>query len=128
MIKMSSTLLLLIVFLSLQAQESKDQQALMIRKIHEYSLKEGKCYDWLHTLCKQAGPRLAGHDAYNKAVEITQQQLNSISGVYTYTQQTTTQKWMRGSKEEVVYTDTKGQKTQLTAFALGNSVGTASEG
>ncbi len=128
MIKMSSTLLLLIVFLSLQAQESKDQQALMIRKIHEYSLKEGKCYDWLHTLCKQAVPRLAGHDAYNKAVEITQQQLNSISGVYTYTQQTTTQKWMRGSKEEVVYTDTKGQKTQLTAFALGNSVGTASEG
>ena len=119
--------LLLLTGRDMMAQAGPDQHALMIRKIHEYSLKEGKCYDWLYTLCKQAGPRLAGHNAYNKAVEITREQLNSISGVRTFIQQTTTQKWMRGEKEEVYFTDTKGQKTQLTAFALGNSVGTAAE-
>ena len=120
--------LLLLAASELMAQAGQDQHALMIRKIHEYSLKEGQCHDWLYTLCKQAGPRLAGHDAYNRAVEITQEQLKTITGVHTYTQETTTQKWMRGVKEEVYFTDTKGHKTQLTAFALGNSVGTAAEG
>lgn len=113
---------------NLAGQSGPDQHALMIRKIHEYSLKEGKCHDWLYTLCKKAGPRLAGHDAYNKAVEITQEQLKSIPGVNTYTQETSAQKWIRGVAEEVYYTDASGHQTPLTAFALGNSVGTAAKG
>lgn len=108
--------------------QSADNHALMIKKIHDYTLARGKCYDWLRTLCKTAGPRLAGHDAYNRAAALTLQQLQDIQDVKVYTQETKAQKWNRGEKEIVEFHHTNGVVTTLSALALGNSVGTGKNG
>lgn len=123
-----SILGLLSLHLSLRGQTTADDHAVMIRKIHEYSLKNGRCYDWLKVLCKNAGPRLAGHEVYNKAAEITGSQLATIPGVMVTTQQTMAKKWQRGEKEIAKYYATDGFVRRLSAFALGNSIGTGKEG
>lgn len=117
-----------LVLTSLRGQQSTDQHAVMVRKIHEYSLKNGQSHHWLQTLCKQAGPRLAGHETYNRAVEITSSQLTSIKGVSVRTQTTMTQKWQRGDREIANYLSADGSVKRLQTFALGNSVGTGNQG
>lgn len=109
-------------------QIQKDEDALFIKQIHEYALSDGQCYNWLQTLCKDAGPRLAGSEAYDKAVQITSSQLSSIPNVKAYKQDVEVNKWVRGSKEVVEAISSDGRIIPLNALALGNSVGTGVEG
>ncbi len=122
-------ILFLGAFLSVcNAQNQKDEDALMLKKIHEHTLEHGLCFDWLKVLCKDAGPRLAGSSAYDNAVKITIQQLETIPAVKTYTQAVEVKKWIRGSKEVVHAIINEQNIIPLNALTLGNSIGTGLEG
>jgi carboxypeptidase Q len=110
------------------AQNQKDEDALMLKKIHEIALSQGKSYDWLKVLCKDAGPRLAGSKAYDNAVLITSDQLKNIPNVKQYNQPVEVNTWLRGSKEVVEVIVDDQTIISLNALTLGNSVGTGIEG
>ncbi len=122
---------IVLFFVSLQtglAQDQRDADAIMLKKIHEFSLTQGSCYDWLKHLCKEAGPRLAGSSAYNNAVRLTSADLGSIHDVSVYTQEVEVNKWVRGSKEIVEVIIDENNIVPLNALGLGNSIGTGLEG
>ncbi|MBK8700722.1 MAG: M20/M25/M40 family metallo-hydrolase [Saprospiraceae bacterium] len=121
-------ILLLLAINTGHGQKNGDEDALMLKEIHNFVLSKGKCHEWLHALCKGGGPRLAGHAAYDSAVVITSKQLASIKGVKVSAQATKTHKWIRGAKEVVDYISPMGEITGLNALALGNSIGTGEQG
>jgi len=120
----ATSLLLLIFSTSLIRVEAQDEDALMIRKIHEEALVNGKAYSWLSTLCTQHGGRIAGSDAYVGAANFGRQTLASLPGVQAYLQDCEASYWKRGSKEEVRMMKSDGSMVKLRALSLGNSVGT----
>ncbi len=111
-----------------QTNIQKDDDAKMIKSIHEYALSDGKCYDYLKQLCEEAGPRLAGSEAYTNAVRITQSQLSKIPNTRAYTQDVEVRRWLRGSNEVVEAIVNNNTIVSLNALTLGNSVGTGIEG
>ncbi len=106
------------------AVQAQDEDALMIRRIHEEALVKGKAYEWLTTLCTKHGGRIAGSEAYVGAANYCSQVLSSMEGVQTILQPCEANYWQRGPKEEVYITDQRGKSVRLRALSLGNSVGT----
>jgi carboxypeptidase Q len=107
---------------------AQDQDAHTIKKIHNEVLTNGMAYQWLHTLCTKHGGRIAGSDAYLGAVNYTESQLKSLSGVKTSKQDCEASYWKRCNKEQVYIVGSDGKRKKLDALALGNSVGTPAEG
>ena len=117
----------IVIFLTLSISahtQSEDTDALFLKSIYDESLGNGKSYDWLRQLCKEAGPRLAGSNAYDDAVAVTSTQLRSVQGVKVWLQESTVEHWARGKKEKAVAMFEKGKSLNLHVLALGNSVGT----
>lgn len=114
-------ILLLLVVTNLHSQ---DEDVLFVKKIHDEVLLNGKCYEWLSKLCLEAGPRLSGSHAYDKAVDVTTSLLESIPQVESKNQKVEVNYWERGQVEEVYIRTTGTKKQKLNALALGNSVGT----
>lgn len=113
--------LLLFAFQNLHAQ---DEDVLYVKKIHDEVLMNGKCYEWLSKLCLEAGPRLSGSPAYDKAVEVTSSLLETIPNVELRKQKVEVNYWERGLEEEVYLKTNENKKLKLHALALGNSIGT----
>jgi carboxypeptidase Q len=107
---------------------AQDEDAIFIKKIHNEALSNGKAYQWLTTLCNKHGGRIAGSDAYLGATKYTAAVLKSISGVSSRMQECEAMYWQRGNKEQVYIIGADGKRKKLNALALGNSVGTPSEG
>jgi carboxypeptidase Q len=103
------------------------QDSLMIRKIYDEALVDGKCYSNLHYLCKNIGPRLSGSANAQKAVEWSKKLMESYHFDRVYLQEVMVPHWVRGEKELAkIIAGTKEIPVQICA--LGMSIATPKNG
>ncbi len=107
---------------------AQDDDALMIRKIYDEVLLNGKAYGWLDHLCRQYPNRIGGSDIYVKSAYHMQEMMSTIPGVRSTLQDCETNYWHRGNKEEAYIVSPEGTKIPINVLTLGNSVGTPEEG
>ena len=122
-VKSSFSFFLSILFLSTMLC-AQDEDAYMVKNIHNEALSNGKAYDWLHGLCKKHGGRIAGSKAYLGAANYTKGELGKIAGVNAYLQPCEANYWQRGKLDEVSEMYKNGKKKKLNTLALGKSVAT----
>lgn len=103
------------------------QDSLVIRKIYDEALVNGRAYENLHYLCKNIGPRLSGSDNAQKAVEWSKKLMESYGFDKVYLQEVMVPHWVRGAKETAFIIDGK-TRIPVPVAALGMSVATAAEG
>ncbi len=99
------------------------QDSVKIRALYDAALSRGRAYLNLYALCKEAPGRLSGSPAAEKAVELTARQLRDAGADSVWLQPVMVPKWTRGDVEKLSF-ESNGQKVELQACALGNSVGT----
>ncbi len=100
-----------------------------IRQIHDYTLTESHCYDWLRHLTKDVGARLSGSPEAAAAVEYSRQLMESLGLDTVWLQPVMVPHWVRGGEEVVRIVESfEGGNFDLPATSLGNSVGTGPEG
>jgi len=122
--KFKLSLFSVILFLSAVANA---QDSLMIRKIYDEELVNGQCYQNLHYLCKNIGPRLSGSPNAQKAVEWGKKLMESYGFDRVFLQQIMVPHWVRGAKEQGEIIDGKTH-IPVAIAALGMSVATAPGG
>lgn len=119
---------ILIFIIGISSGNSQDEDALMIKKIHDQSLGNGKSYEWLKELCHHYPGRIAGSEPYLGAANFTKNKLASISGVASRLQDCTANHWKRGAKEVAWMMTKDKKKNHLNVLSLGNSVATPKQG
>ena len=119
---LAAILLSLTLFVSAQQEDS-----LVLRRIADDILKNGKSYDNLFFLCKKIGARLSGSENAQKAVEATMRMLQDAGADTVYLQSCMVPHWVRGLKEQGIIHWGKNEKI-LHVCALGMSVGTPVSG
>src|SRR3984885_10819527 len=103
------------------------QDSLMIRRIYDEELVNGQCYQNLHELCKNIGPRLSGSANAQKAVEWGKKLMESYGFDRVYLQEVMVPHWVRGEKEQAkIIAGNKEIPVQICA--LGMSIATPTEG
>lgn len=107
---------------------SQDDDVFFIKRIHSEALLTDSSFVLLKDLCTRFPGRLAGSNAYLGAAEFMEQHLHKMPQVRAYQQECIAQYWDRGSKEIVYFTDGQGDRWDVNALSLGNSIGTPSEG
>ena len=117
-----------ILFTCVLLSAQSDEDARMIKSIHDNILTDGDSYDWLYHLSEEVGGRLAGSVESIEAVDYTAEVLSSLSDTV-YKQYCTVPYWTRGQSEQVTITNLSvGEDINIDALALGNSIGTGSVG
>lgn len=106
---------------------TQNQDSLMIRRMADDILINGKAYEDLRVLCKEIGPRLSGSSNAQKAVEATAIMLKKAGADTVYLQPCMVPRWVRGDKEQGVVYWGKNSKS-LNVCALGMSIGTPKAG
>lgn len=105
-----------------------DEDALYLKKIHDFTLTKSKSYSWLEQLTIKAGPRIAGSMAYDNAVKLTSKQMMEAGASEVRLQECTVTGWDRGMKEQA-YIVNKGKNNKwLKVLSLGNTIGTGPKG
>jgi carboxypeptidase Q len=110
----------------LTAQSNFD--SVLIRRISDEILRNGKAYENLRVLCKEVGPRLSGSPGAEKAIVETARMLREAGADTVFLQPCMVPRWIRGAKEEAHLTLAGGKRQPIRVVALGNSVGTPKEG
>ena len=128
MIKGTISAMLFSVFISLSGF-AQSEDSLMIKKIADEILLNGKAPQNLYTLCKSVGTRLSGSAGMYKAEAWGVKILQESGAEKAYLQQCMVPHWVRGKKEFAGYR-TKNKKTDpvFDVLAIGNSVGTGDKG
>lgn len=128
MFKGTMSAILLAVFTSFSGF-AQSEDSLMIKKISDEILLNGKAPQNLFTLCKSVGTRLSGSEGMYKAEAWGVKTLQESGAEKAYLQQCMVPHWVRGKKEFAGYR-TKNKKTdpEFTVLAIGNSVGTGDKG
>lgn len=117
-------LLLLAASASAQTDDS-----LMIRRIADEILVNGKAYDNLHHLTKKIGPRLAGSPGMVKAEKWGLELMKTTGADKAWLQECMVPHWVRGGKDEVLMQPKgQGKWAPLDVVALGNSKGSGKAG
>ena len=106
----------------------REKDASIIQQIYQLSLKDGQCYDWLEHISLQIGHRLSGSVQAEKAVQYTSEVLESIELDSVWLQPCMVPAWKRGGPEQMIILDENGKETELTCTAIGNTIGTGSQG
>ena len=119
----------IIVFLLSQIVcAAQTEDSIMIKRISDEVLTNGKAFENLRFICKKIGPRLSGSAQAQKAVEATAKMLKDGGADTVYLQPCMVPHWVRGIKEKGVV-NIKGMPAyQLHLCALGNSEGTGVKG
>ena len=120
----SFTIVLSLCYLTGFAQTD---DSMMIRKIADEILTNGKAYEDLRVLCKTVGARLAGSPQMYKAEAWGQKALQNAGADKVWLQQCQVPRWTRGGKDES-YIYNQSKKQSLDILALGNSLGTGPKG
>jgi len=107
--------------------QGQDKDAVMMKKIADEILVNGKAYDNLRFLCKKVGARLSGSENAAKAVTETARMLRQAGADTVYLQPCMVPHWVRGQKEQGVISWGTSTKP-LRVCALGMSVGTPVNG
>jgi len=111
-----------------QSQEVKDEDAFFIRDIYDKALTQGQAYEWLDYLTQRIGGRLSGSPQAAAAVEYTRQVLDTMQLDSVWLQPCMVPHWERGEPEVVRIVRSQMGTVALNALALGNSVGTGTQG
>ena len=106
---------------------AQHDDSLMIRKIADEILRNGKAYEDLRVLCKTVGARLAGSPEMYKAEAWGQKSLQNAGADKVWLQQCSVPHWIRGAKEQAYFIN-KSKRQPLEILAIGNSIGTGAKG
>ncbi|WP_276500860.1 M20/M25/M40 family metallo-hydrolase [Terrimonas pollutisoli] len=116
---------------------AQKEDSLMIRRIADEILLNGKAYNNLHYLTKQIGARLAGSPGMVKAEQWGFKIMQESGAEKTWLQECMVPHWMRGGKDEAGVLNFQSSASgvgsnkmtrKLDVVALGNSVGTGPKG
>ena len=100
------------------AMLAQNDDSLMIRKIADEVLTNGKAYDNLRFLCKKIGPRLSGSANAQKAVEATARMLKEAGADTVYLQPCMVPHWVRGAKEKGYIQMDGGTKKSIAPLCI----------
>src|ERR1700761_9204681 len=106
---------------------AKAQDSLMIRKIYDEELVNGKSYENLRYLCKNIGQRLSGSANAQKAVDWGKKLMESYGFDHVFLQEVMVPHWVRGEKEQAKIID-GSKEVPVPICALGMSIATPKEG
>ena len=106
---------------------SQTDDSLMIRRIADEILLNGKAYDNLHDLTKNIGGRLTASPGFYKAIQWGMKVLQQSGADKAWLQECMVPHWVRGGKDQAVATVSQ-EKKSLDVIALGNSLGTGAKG
>jgi len=106
---------------------AQTEDSIFIRRIADEILLNGKAYDDLRVLTKQIGGRLAGSPQMVKAEQWGLKVFQSLHPDKAWLQECMVPHWVRGGKDEATASFGK-QKKSLDVLALGNSMGSGSNG
>ena len=122
-LRMKKLLITLAFLPMLAAAQSKD--SVMIRKLSNEILQNGKAYELLYQLTKQVGGRLAGSPQFAKAVKWGKTTMEQMGADNVYLQECMLPHWVRGGNDKAVITELNNKKASraLDVLALGNSMG-----
>ena len=106
-------------------QAQVNQDSIIIKKMSDEIMTNGKAYDLLRQLTKQIGGRLAGSPQQQNAAVWGKRNMESFAADKVYLQPCKTPNWQRGGKDfaSVVSVNGKAMNQPLAALALGNSLG-----
>jgi hypothetical protein len=108
---------------------AQSEDSLMIKKIADEILLNGKAPQNLYTLCKSVGTRLSGSAGMYKAEAWGLKVLQEAGAEKTYLQQCMVPHWVRGKKEFAGFRAQQGiAGPEFDVLAIGNSVGTGDKG
>ncbi len=107
---------------------AQSNDSIIIKKIADEVLTNGKAYDNLRFICKKIGPRLSGSAQAQKAVEATAKMLKDGGADTVYLQPCMVPHWVRGIKEKGMINIPGKPAYKLNLCALGNSEGTGIKG
>jgi carboxypeptidase Q len=118
-------LITLVAILPLLAN-AQTKDSVMIKRLSDEILRNGKAYDLLYQLTKQVGGRLAGSPQFAKAVQWGKITLEQQGADKVYLQECMLPHWVRGGKDQAIITELDHKKANraLDVLALGNSLGT----
>jgi len=106
---------------------AQNEDSLMIRRIADEILVNGKAYENLRTLTKQVGPRLTASPGWYKAESWGVKTLKDAGADNVYMQECMVPHWTRGGRDEARFIQNNRGQT-LDVLALGNSEGTGAKG
>jgi len=119
------TLFFLIVILCSTTARSQENQ---IKKIFDEALTNGRSYEMLEFLSNNIGGRLSGSPQAAAAVEYTRQKMIEYGFDTVFLQPVMVPHWVRGEKESGRIISTTFGSIEVNICALGNSIGTGSNG
>jgi hypothetical protein len=120
---------ILIFSLSTYSAFAQSDDSVMIKKISDEILLNGKAYSNLYTLCKSVGHRLSGSVGMYKAEQWGLKILKESGAEKVYLQQCMVPHWVRGKKEFAGYkTKKRNADPEFAVLSLGNAVGTGDKG
>jgi carboxypeptidase Q len=119
---LSTTLLLVSFFASAQNGDS-----IMIKKISDEILLNGKAHASLRILCKSVGQRLSGSAGMYKGEAWGLKTLQEAGAQNVYLQECMVPHWVRGAKEEAHFKTAK-EVVAFKILSIGNAVGTGKAG
>jgi hypothetical protein len=104
---------------------AQNEDSVMIKKISDDILRNGKAYDLLRQLTKTIGGRLAGSPQMVQAEKWGLQTMQSLGADASYLQECMVPHWVRGKGDAVAIKklNNKPSSKTLAAAALGNSMG-----
>ncbi len=122
--------LLAIQFSIFNLQFSIAQQAdsVMLKKIYNEEMLNGKAYSWLYDLTTKIGGRCSGSPEAAKAVEWAKKTMLEAGADSVWLQAVWVPHWVRGEKETGKIIDAKGNEQVVPVTALGMSIATPKEG
>lgn len=106
---------------------SQNDDSVMIKKISDEILLQGKAHSNLYTLCKSVGQRLSGSAGMYKGEAWGVQTLKDAGAVNVYLQECMVPHWVRGKKEFAAFTKAKSGN-EFNILSIGNAVGTGKAG
>tara|TARA_R110002072_G_scaffold22432_3_gene78718 strand:+ start:4959 stop:6362 length:1404 start_codon:yes stop_codon:yes gene_type:complete len=118
----------LLLFWTAHPQKVNEEDSIMLRKIYDEALVNGKSYEWLRHITKNIGHRLSGSVGAERAVEYTKQELDQLNLDKVWLQSVMVPKWVRGIKEYAYIETSPGNTTVVNIRALGGSTSTPQGG
>ena len=126
--KLAALLIIFIISFNVQAQTNEQQDSLVLRKLYDLALLQGKSYAWLDHIANNIGGRLSGSVNAQRAVDYTKAELEALGLDRVWLQPVMVPKWTRGNPE-YAYIQTQGGPTNtVNILALGGSVATPAAG
>ena len=123
---MKKSIITVILFCIIIPAVSQTEDSILIKKISDEILVNGKAYENLRYLTKQIGARLAGSPQMTMAEQWGEKIMKESGADRVMMQECLVPHWVRGGKDEAKVVN--GSKRKLDVAALGNSIGSGKKG